>query len=81
MILLFSISSLAQNISDPEITAEEINSHITYLASNELKGRDSGTDEILAAAEYIGDEFQEYGLKPSFETITFRNFHSLKRLR
>ncbi len=80
LILLFSISSYAQNVSNPEITAEEINIHITYFASDELKGRDSGTDEILEAAEYIADEFTEYGLKPAFEGNYFQEFPFIKTI-
>ena len=80
LILLFSISSYAQNVSNPEITAEEINIHITYFASDELKGRDSGTDEILEAAKYIADEFAEYGLKPAFEGNYFQEFPFIKTI-
>ena len=80
LILLFSISSYAQNVSNPEITAEEINIHITYFASDELKGRDSGTDEILEAAEYIADEFAEYGLKPAFKGNYFQEFPFIKTI-
>lgn len=80
LILLFSISSYAQNVSNSEITAEEINIHITYFASDELKGRDSGTDEILEAAEYIADEFTEYGLRPAFEGNYFQEFPFIKTI-
>ena len=80
LVLFCSISLFAQNISNPEITTEEINSHISYLASDELKGRDSGSDEILEAAEYIADEFAEYGLKPAFEGDYFQEFPFIKTI-
>ncbi len=78
--LLFSISSYAQNISNPEITDQEIKSHINYLASDELKGRDSGSEEIFEAAEYIADEFAEYGLKPAFDGDYFQEFSFIKSI-
>ncbi len=80
LVLFISISSYAQNISNPEITAGEIRAHITYLASDELKGRDSGTDELLEAAEYIADEFAEYGLKPAFGDDYFQEFPFVKNI-
>ncbi|HPI36966.1 MAG TPA: M28 family peptidase [Ignavibacteriaceae bacterium] len=58
----------------PEITAHELLSHISFLASDELKGRMTGTDEILLAAEYIKSEFIKYGLKPVFDKSFFQEF-------
>jgi len=80
IVLLFSISTFAQKISDPEITDEEIKAHIDYFASDELKGRDSGSEEIFEAAEYIADEFAEYGLKPAFDGNYFQEFPFVKTI-
>ncbi len=38
--------------------------HIQYLASDELEGRESGTDGELQAAKYIANEFRNIGLTP-----------------
>ena len=38
--------------------------HIKYLASDELKGRGSGTPELEKAAAYIADQFRAFGLRP-----------------
>jgi hypothetical protein len=46
------------------ITPQEIHWHIRYLASDELKGRFTGTAEAQEAAAYIADEFRSYGVKP-----------------
>jgi len=64
--LFTSYPILAQHISDPEakITNREILHHIKYLASDELQGRRAGTEFADKAAEYIAEEFEEYGLKP-----------------
>lgn len=50
----------------PAITANEIQFHINYLASDELKGRLNGSEGAEAAASYIEKEFESYGLAPFF---------------
>ncbi len=82
--LIFSLPSTSifcQQVDSPEITTEEIKQHISYLASDELKGRDSGTEEILKAANYISNEFQKYGLKPSFEGKYLQEFPFIKTIQ
>lgn len=80
LILFTYASTYSQTISSPEITAEEIKEHITFLASDKLKGRDSGTEEIKQAAEYIRNEFQKSGLKPIFDGKYFQEFPFIKNL-
>jgi len=38
--------------------------HLTYLASDEMMGRDTGSPEIKKAAGYIVKNFKDYGVKP-----------------
>ncbi len=45
-----------------EITADELEEHVTFLASDSLKGRYPGTPEDKVAAEYIRNEFMNAGL-------------------
>jgi aminopeptidase YwaD len=80
LILFTYITAYTQTISNPEITAEEIKLHITFLASDELKGRDSGTEELWQAAEYIANEFSTYGLTPSFDGNYFQEFPFIKTI-
>jgi aminopeptidase YwaD len=47
---------------EEEITTREIEEHIAYLASDELKGRYPGTPEDQELSEYIADEFKNAGL-------------------
>lgn len=54
-------------IDIPEITSEELQEHIEYLASEELQGRLPGTPGDLAAAEYIRDKMLMWGLEPLFD--------------
>jgi aminopeptidase YwaD len=80
LILFTCISTYAQTISNPEITAEEIKQHITFLASDDLKGRDSGTEELKEAADYIANEFSSYGLVPAFNNNYFQEFSFIKTI-
>jgi len=81
--LIFSLASFTvfcQEVDSPGITSEEIRQHISFLASDELKGRDSGTEEIKEAADYISQEFQSYGLKPSFDEKYLQEFPFIKTI-
>ena len=80
LFLIYAATVFSQKIDSPEITSAEIKEHISFLASDELKGRDSGTEEILEAAEYIADEFAEYGLKPSFDGSYLQEFPFIKTI-
>ncbi len=53
LLIVLSSGIIAQN--NPEITADEIKQHITYLASDELEGRMTGTDALYKAAELFED--------------------------
>ena len=60
---IFSFGILgAQSIN--EITVEELEDHIDFLASDSLKGRKPGTAGGKIAAEYIRDQFKENGITP-----------------
>ena len=39
--------------------------HLQFLASDELKGRRTGTPEFLRAAAYVEEQFKSIGLKPA----------------
>ena len=71
ILLSFSIS-FAQN--NPEITKQEIQDHINYLASDELEGRFSGSAGERLAGDYIAKEFESYGLKKMFGSSYFQEF-------
>jgi len=50
------------------VTPNELKGIVSFLASDELKGRDTGSEGINEAANYIENKFKSYGLKPYFET-------------
>ncbi|WP_272023871.1 M28 family peptidase [Olleya namhaensis] len=53
---------------DYTITAQEVKSIVSYLASDDLKGRDVGSKGIADAATYVEDKLKSYGTTPYFET-------------
>lgn len=66
LILATALSAIAQqgaNESAPRV--ERLRAHITYLASDKLEGRRTGSAGANMAAEYIAREFSRYGLRRS----------------
>ncbi len=55
---------IQQKIDNPEISTDELKSHIKYLASEELAGRYPGTEGDQLSADYIARQFKDLGLKP-----------------
>ena len=51
---------------------------LDYLSSDELKGRDTGSEEIDEAASYIEKAFKSFGVQPYFET--YRDSFKLKEV-
>ena len=48
----------------PEISASDIYSHIEFLASDSLQGRESGTEFEAMASNYIIQKFEEFDVQP-----------------
>jgi acetylornithine deacetylase/succinyl-diaminopimelate desuccinylase-like protein len=57
--------------SSPELTANDIQYHVNYLASDSLEGRLSGTPGNEKAAAYIAEEFKRFGLQPFGDNAGF----------
>ncbi|MEZ4792621.1 MAG: M20/M25/M40 family metallo-hydrolase [Gelidibacter sp.] len=51
------------------ITSEELKETVSYLASDELEGRDTGSQGIEKAAVYLENKFKNYGVKPYFDSF------------
>ena len=47
------------NVFSPEINANDIHSHIKFLASDSLQGRESGTEFEAISANYIIQAFEQ----------------------
>lgn len=65
--LVTGFSALAQ---DPAVTyaatikAKDLEKHLTFIASDSLKGRNTGSKEQWVAAQYIANHFKSVGLAP-----------------
>jgi len=75
LIISISFSSFLLAQSDKELAEESVSqnlirSHIGFLASDELKGRDTPSEGLQIAARYIESRFVEYGVEfaPGMET-------------
>ena len=55
-----------QVLAAPEIRTDRLLEHIKFLASDDLKGRDTGSEGLQRAAEYIATEFKTAGLQPGW---------------
>lgn len=57
-------------------TSEQMSAHMNFLASDELKGREAGSEGIATAADYIENVFLENKIKPFFNNYrdTLSNF-------
>ena len=53
---------------DYTVTSQEVKSIVSYLASDDLKGRDVGSKGIADAATYVEDKLKSYGATPYFDT-------------
>jgi aminopeptidase YwaD len=66
LILVIAASALArqQPLSSSAPSVERLREIVSYLASDKLEGRRTGTRGAKEAAQYIAGEFARYGLKP-----------------
>jgi hypothetical protein len=71
VLLLVLLLAPALTAATPAIDAERLIGHIQFLASDELKGRASGSPELERAADYIAQQFKDIGLAPGGENGTW----------
>src|SRR5438132_14426798 len=65
LVLAFSAIGQQKRITESAPSVERLRAHITYLASDKLEGRRTGSEGADLAAEYIAREFSRYGLRRS----------------
>lgn len=82
VLLTICFPSLAQKINpDPglqSITSQKLQSHINYLASDALLGRNTPSTGLDSAAAYISAEFKKFGIQPVQGTY-FNSLHLVVR--
>ena len=81
-IVLFAVISLCTfPQSKSNISEKELKEYISFLASDSLKGRYTGTPEAESAAKYIMKDFKKSGLKPLFKKSYFQNFSFISSVK
>ena len=65
VLLLVSTVAVAQQSAQNEPSAARLQQHVSYLASDALDGRRTGTAGANDAARYIAGEFARLGLRPA----------------
>lgn len=75
LFILGSLSANAQTISE-----NSIKKHISFLASDDLHGRGTSSDDEKKAADYIAKEFKKYGLAPGNKNSYLYDFTFKKSL-
>ena len=81
LIICISLPAIAQIKPDGQKAWD----HVNYLASDDFKGRKSGTPEYRKAAEYVAAKMKEFGLKPGgddgsyFQEVTFKNWSNFNQ--
>jgi hypothetical protein len=76
LMLTFLIAAPA---SGQDISEKNLHKHISYLASDKLKGRGTGTKEGQKAAEYIAKQFKKIGLTPKGDENTYFHQYGFKK--
>jgi hypothetical protein len=56
------------------ITPERMHARIAFLASDEMRGRDTPSPELNRAAEWVVSEYRRMGLEPAGENCTFHQW-------
>jgi Zn-dependent M28 family amino/carboxypeptidase len=70
LLLIFSCKSTTKVISNTKtdsINTSEVKAIVSFLASDDLKGRDTGSPGINKAANFIEDKFKAFGIQPYFK--------------
>lgn len=56
------------------ITANDLEAHLRFIASDELEGRETGTHGQRVAARYLATQFQKMGLQPGNNGSWFQEY-------
>ena len=64
LFLFFLIITVSTTAQEQQNVIEKMKEEVTYLASDELEGRATGTTSEKIAAKYIREKFESYNLLP-----------------
>ena len=68
LFLVIGCKTSKNNSKSITITNNQVKDIVSYLASDDLKGRDTGSEGINMSAKFIEEKFKTYGLKPYFNS-------------
>lgn len=68
LFIIFGCKSSKGQTEVVTITSNELQETVTFLASDEINGRKTGSEGIEDAAKYIESRFMAFGINPYFET-------------
>jgi hypothetical protein len=74
-----STGASARSAAAAGITPARIYDQIAFLASDEMRGRDTPSPELERAADYIANEFRDFGLRPGGENGGYEQVYALQR--
>src|SRR5262245_3072071 len=69
--LSVGLTAVAQSPRQPSISQDDLRTWLTYIASDELQGRQVYTEGIGLAAAYIAEHLKEWGVKPGGDRGTY----------
>lgn len=78
---VFALYSLSAQDKKELKATTRFKSDITYLSSDQLEGRLTGSTGELKSSLYIADEFKNYGLTPKGDSGTYMQGFSVVKLR
>ena len=68
-LLIFSCNAQEKEVAKPiKISADGVKDVVTFLASDDIEGRDTGSEGIDEAATYVEEQLKSFGVKPFYET-------------
>jgi len=72
--ILIALLLTAAACKAQEISQTNLQKHVTFLASDKLQGRGTGTKAELKAAQYLAKMFKKYSLEPKGDKGYFHEF-------
>jgi hypothetical protein len=81
LVVLVTLSCKGQDKEVVEritISSDEVEATVTFLASDDIQGRNTGSEGIAKAASYIEKQLASYGVKPYYDT--YRDDFKVKEL-
>ena len=76
----FSLCYPFFSFAQTDISVKKLKKHITYLASDKLEGRGTGSKGEQRAAKYIAKQFKKMGLKPAGTEGAYFHNYTFKKL-